>query len=696
MFKQLIIAGLLFGSTISLLAQTTMRPISAKDTITDKDLVIPEQIEKNFDQLLIDWKRDMKPSNLCTSNYDTNVAYPDTAYINRLYRLPTMMELVYNPIVRSYIDMYTGRMRNSVEYFLGKSHYYFPIFEQALDKYGLPLELKYLPIIESALNPTIVSRAGATGLWQFMVGTGKMYDLEINSLVDERRDPLRSTEAAARYLRDLFNIYGDWNLVIAAYNCGPGNVNKAIKRSGGQTDYWAIYQYLPRETRGYVPAFIAATYVMNYSELHNICPFEYKYNHSTDTITVDKYVHFRQLADVLDVPIDEVRSLNPQFKNDIIPGEFKRYTVTLPSASAANFGVQKDLVYSYRTNEFLVHRKVVEPAGGSTVTTKIRYKVRKGESLASIASKHGVTTKQIRRWNRLKSNKVRTGQILAINKTVRKPKPTTTESTDNQYYAENTTSSNTDNNVSGYSREMQDERDAAAPSMLAEYFSRYSTGNKTQDSSPANETAQVNTTNIEEESEDEEAAAREETRSPDETQTIYHKVRIGETVSLIASKYNVEKNDIAKWNKLKSAVPKIGQRLVIHLPVQPEKTKEEEIIDEVLPANVNRETLLASNSGSNTSASNKVVYKEYGPSSSVTPLAEVERKPVQEVKTTPKATPKSKPKQKKAKVYTVKKGDTLSKILNKMGSRMSTKDIMRANNLRSDKLKIGQKLKIPR
>ncbi len=694
MFKQLIIAGLIFGSTISLLGQTYKRPISAKDTITDKDLVIPEQIEKNFDQLLVDWKRDMKPSNLCTSNYDTDIAYPDSAYINRLYSLPTMMELVYNPVVRSYIDMYTGRMRSSVEYFLGKSHYYFPIFEQALDKYGLPLELKYLPIIESALNPTIVSRAGATGLWQFMIGTGKMYDLEINSLVDERRDPLRSTEAAARYLKDLFNIYGDWNLVIAAYNCGPGNVNKAIKRSGGQSDYWAIYQYLPRETRGYVPAFIAATYVMNYSALHNICPFEYKYNHSTDTITVDRYVHFQQLADVLNIPIDEVRSLNPQFKNDIIPGEFKRYTVTLPSVSAADFGVQKDSVYSYRTNEFLVHRKVVEPAGGSTVTTKIRYKVRKGESLASIASKHGVTAKQIRRWNRLKSNKVRTGQILAINKTVRKPKTTTTESTNNQYYAENNTSPSTNNEVSGYYRETQDEKDAAAPSMLAEYFSRYSTAKKTQDSSPV-DAATANTTTFSIEEEGEDAAAKEETRSPDELQTIYHKVRIGETVSLIATKYNVEKDDIVKWNKLKSAVPKIGQRLVIHLPAKPEKPEEEQIIDEVISDNLNQGTLMAARS-QNPANSDGVVYREYGPSPSVTPLAEEERKPVEKVKTTKATTQKTKVKQKKATVYTVKKGDTLSEIVNKMGGKMTTKDIMRANNLRSDKLKIGQKLKIPR
>lgn len=677
MFKKLLIAILVLTSTTSVSGQAIK--VSVKDTITDSELVVPEDIERNFDQLLVEWKKDMKPSSECTSNFDMDVAYPDSVYIDRLYSLPTIMELAYNPIVRSYIDMYTGRMRNSVEYFLGKSHYYFPIFEEALDKYGLPLELKYLPIIESALNPTIVSKAGATGLWQFMLGTGKMYDLEINSLVDERRDPYRSTDAAARYLKDLYNIYGDWNLVIAAYNCGPGNVNKAIKRNGGQSDYWSIYPFLPKETRGYVPAFIAATYVMNYPEAHNICPFEYKYNASTDTITVDRYLHFQQLADVLDISIEDIRNLNPQFKTDIVPGEFKPYAINLPSKTAADFHVNRDSVYAYRANDFLVHRKVVEPNISSTKTKIIRYKVRRGESLASIASKNGVTTKQIRRWNRLNSNRVKTGQILAIHKTVAVPKsPTKQETTQTQYNAENTPKQSTTTPAVA----SDTIRDQLAPSMLAEYFEKYSKNKKEEPNSA--------------ELTDDDLDAIEETRTPNEQQTIYHKVRIGETISLIASKYNVDKSDIAKWNKLKSAVPKIGQRLVIHLPTTIEKNENDSIegLDEDVISEIAK-TMLVKNDNQVSSNSDQP-YKEYGPSPAIASVQQpkaTNNKPTEPVRQSPKKATPSKP---KTTVYTVRKGDTLSSIALKMGGKTTSKDIMKANRLKSDKLKIGQKLRIPR
>lgn len=692
MFKQLLVVGFIFGSSLSLLGQSHRGTVTVKDTITDRDLVVPEEIERNFDQLLIDWKKDLKSSRKCSNPYDTNVAYDDAVYISRLYSLPTEMELVYNPIVRSYIDMYTGRMRNSVEYFLGKSSYYFPIFEHELDKHGLPLELKYLPIIESALNPTIVSRAGATGLWQFMIGTGKMYNLEINSLVDERRDPLKSTKAAVRYLKDLHNIYGDWNLVIAAYNCGPGNVNKAIKRSGGQTDYWAIYPYLPRETRGYVPAFIAATYVMNYYSEHNICPFEYNYVHSTDTVVVDKYLHLQQVADVLKVPIDQVRDLNPQFKKDIIPGEFKNYTVTLPSAQAADFAMQKDVVYNYRVNDFLVHRKVVEPQGTRETTTKrIKHKVRRGETLSSVASKHGVTSKQIKKWNRLKSNKLRAGQVLAINRTVPKPKKTTTQESNSQYYAENTTNNNLSNSVTTASTTTTTNQDEK-PSVLSDYFSKYS-NNEVSDNST--EVAEQVVVNIDGEDENESTVA--DVRLPDESRTIYHKVRIGETVALIASKYNVNKNDIAKWNKIKSSVPKIGQRLVIHLPAKPEKTNEQLIEEnEKLTAAVNS-SLLAQQEV-NTEGDGFEQYRSSGPISRASLLGS-DNQPSQtkSAVTKPVATTKKKEtKKKKQTVYTVKKGDTLGHIVGKFGGKLTTKDIIKANRLSSDKLKVGQKLKIPR
>lgn len=639
MFKSLLISGFIFFLTFSTFGQSGQKRLSVT-TITDKDLVVPEGIEKNFDQLLVDWKRNFKPSFDCSSDYNTNFSYPDSVYINRLYRLPTVMELAYNPIVRSYIDMYTGRMRTSVEYFLGKSKFYFPIIETFLDKYGLPLELKYLPIIESALNPTIVSRAGATGLWQFMIGTGKMYNLEINSLVDERRDPFRSSEAAARYLRDLYNIYGDWNLVIAAYNCGPGNVNKAIRLSNGQTDYWAIYPYLPRETRGYVPAFIAATYVMNYYSAHNICPSEYKYTSSIDTITVDKYLHLQQLADVLNIPIEQIRKLNPQFKKDIVPGEYKKYLVTLPSIGASEFEVQKDSVYTYRTNDFLTHRKVVIPEGenGNTNAKKIRHKVRRGESLGSIASRYKVTVQQMKNWNRLRSNKIRVGQFLAVYRTVAQPvqketKPIESLGKENQNLKEENLAS------------VKKEGNTSNNTILANYFSKQ---------------AAKNTTNIQNIEDEDDAPAL------NESQTIYHKVRIGETLQSIAEKYDVNKKDIRQWNKIKSTVL-VGQRLAIHLPVK--KEVEDNLLSDNAESPVHDETTVSVTEQNNDRT--KTLVKEIKPAQNQ-----------KEIK-------------KRISYYTVKRGDTLSQIASRFGNRATTKELMQVNKLRTSKLKIGQRLKIP-
>lgn len=684
MVKRLIIAGFIFGSTFYVFGQVPATGNSIRETITDSELTVPEDMERNFDQLLSDWKKDYAPSHSCPYDGSAEKSFQDSDYINKLYSLPTQMELVYNPIVRSYIDMYTGRRRSSVEYFLGKSHYYFPIFEQALDKEGLPLELKYLPIIESALNPTIVSRAGATGLWQFMIGTGKMYDLEINSLVDERRDPLKSTTAAVRYLKDLHNIYGDWNLVIAAYNCGPGNVNKAIKKSGGKTDYWEIYPYLPRETRGYVPAFIAATYVMNYHSDHNICPFEYNYTHSIDTIFVDRYLHLQQLADVLNLPVDEIRSLNPQFKQDIVPGQFKTYTVTLPSTQATDFEVLKESVYSYKPEEFLVHRKVVEPSGSNSSVTKVRHKVRRGETLASIASRHGVTTKQLRGWNRLKSNKLRTGQLLVVNKTVIKPK--STESTEApQYYSENQpTVMAASVSTSAADNTALLDGNSQTPSMLAEYFSKFAPSSRSVQADPAQSAT-------EDPGYDNHEAVDLERATGSTSSTIYHKVRIGETISQIAAKYNVEKDDVSTWNKLKSSIPKIGQRLVIHLPAQ---TRVETTVSESSDFDI-------SNNGGILMAEN-VIYggpdvvnvHRSEPVSTDVALSAIEPEPQKKVKK--KEPAKNVKNKKKQSVYTVRRGDTLSQIAGKFGGSVTAGGIMKENKLRSDKLKIGQKLKIPR
>ena len=291
---------------------------------------------------------------------DVNPVYSKEDYIARLLRLPNVMEMVYNDVVQKFIDRYSGRLRHSISYMLGASNFYIPIFEEALEAYQLPLELKYLPIIESALNPNAISRAGAGGLWQFMIGTGKQYGLQVNSLVDERRDPVKSSYADARYLSDLYKIFGDWNLVIAAYNCGPEKINKAIRRSNGEKDYWQIYPYLPKETRGYVPAFIAANYIMTYYSLHNICPMSTRLPAKTDTVMVNKNVHLQQVAEVVGINIDLLRSLNPMYRRDIIPGATEPYALRLPLTEVGKFIDLQDSVYTYKVDELLNKRSEVE------------------------------------------------------------------------------------------------------------------------------------------------------------------------------------------------------------------------------------------------------------------------------------------------------------------------------------------------
>lgn len=394
--------------------------------INDSAIVLPESLNDSIDVLLRKWQVDFSQSeDICTEG--PNETFSDSVYMQRLYNLPTEMELSFNPIVRSYIEMYSKRRRSLVSYMLSLGNYYYPMFEQALDRHGLPLELKYLPVIESALNPTAVSRMGATGLWQFMIRTGKQYNLAVNSLVDERRDPYKSTEAAARFLKDLYKIYGDWNLVIAAYNCGPGNVNKAIARSGGKRDYWAIYYRLPRETRGYVPAFIAANYIMNYSDEHHICPkqassSEYMY---LDTVQISEQVHFKQISSVLDIPLEDVRRYNPQFKRDIIPGnENKLYTLVLPTKFMYSYINKDDEIKNYNRAIYLTHRKqTLTNQYGMTATdgnvVNHYYKVKKGDTLGAIARRNRTTVSRLKRMNGMRSTKLSIGRRLIVRQTVK-------------------------------------------------------------------------------------------------------------------------------------------------------------------------------------------------------------------------------------------------------------------------------------
>lgn len=354
-----------------------------------------------------------------------NPLYTKEEYIERLMRMPTVMEMSYNEVVRSCIDRYAGRLRRQVGFMLGASNFYMPIFEEALEAYQVPLELKYLPIIESALNPTAVSRVGATGLWQFMVSTGKMYNLEINSLIDERRDPVKASYAAAHLLSDLYKVYGDWNLVIAAYNCGPGNINKAIARAGGERDYWKIYPYLPKETRGYVPAFIAANYVMTYYCEHGICPMRTQLPSQTDTVMVNRDLTLSQIASVCNLDIQMLRALNPVYRRDIVPGASKPMPIRLPLNDVNTFIAMQDSVYAssapLKRSEVEIDNTFVpskttsskragrrNARGGRSVT------VRKGESLSTIARRNGTTVQKLKRLNGIRGTNIRAGQKLRV------------------------------------------------------------------------------------------------------------------------------------------------------------------------------------------------------------------------------------------------------------------------------------------
>lgn len=384
--------------TVMLMSVCVMRAQSndEKDnniiTVTDQEgnedeIDVPEGMDTEVDSLLQVYIRHtyLKPDTSCNA-VDVNPDFPDSVYVDRLRRLPTIIEMPYNSIVRKFIDRYATDLRGSVGVMIGASNFYMPLFEQALDLYNIPLELKYLPVIESALNPNAVSRVGATGLWQFMLPTAKRYGLEINSLVDERRDPVRASYAAAHYLSDLYRIFDDWSLVIAAYNCGPEKVNKAIHQAKGNADYWHIYPYLPKETRGYVPAFIAANYIMNYYCEHNICPMLSDLPMKTDTVMVDRDVHLQQVADVLKMDIEQLRELNPQYRRDIVNGFSKPRAIKLPATKIGDFIELKDSVYSYKNDELILKRDTVEVNTHKEVETKKRvYRHRRSGSRHSKA-----------------------------------------------------------------------------------------------------------------------------------------------------------------------------------------------------------------------------------------------------------------------------------------------------------------------
>ena len=383
--------------------------------------------------------------------------FPREVYLDRLRRLPNLIEMPYNEVVQDYIDQYTGRLRRSVSFMLGVQNFYVPIFEEALEAEGVPLELKYLPVVESAFYPMATSRGGAAGLLQFMVPTAKHYGLTVNSLLDERRDPIKSSQAAARYLKDLYKSFGDWTLAIAAYNCGRNNVLKAIKRAGGARDYWAIYPYLPRETRGYVPAFIAANYVMNYYCDHKIPPMKTIAPAETDTVTVSRNLYLAQVAAACNLDVETVQAMNPQYRAGVVPGNSQPCALRLPVQSIDRFLQLGDSIYNVApAAEVAERREEVEPAEltaqpNNTTTRQSRRQalaeerrerrerraaaaaerkkrkskrahaeepsevdIRQGDTLSEIARRNNTTVEKLQKINNLDGSAIRAGKKLRV------------------------------------------------------------------------------------------------------------------------------------------------------------------------------------------------------------------------------------------------------------------------------------------
>ncbi len=384
----------------------------------DTTAVVPEEYTAEVsDSLLNIWyahkmaSDDIIDYDMDSVKFESNV--PDSVYVERLKRMNSFITLPYNDIVKKYIIMYSEKMPEKMGHMLGLCKYYMPIFDQIFNKYDLPEELKAMAIIESAMNPLAVSRAGAKGMWQFMYSTAKMYGLHIDSFVDERLDPVKAAEAAAQYLMDAYEIFGDWNLAIASYNCGAGNVNRAIRRSGGSRSFWDIWPYLPRETRGYGPAFVGALYTMTYYKEHGIKPAAVAMPIAVDTFKINKQLHLRQVADLTGAPIEELKNLNPQYRHEIIPGDSREYILRIPYNYSNAFIDHEDSLYRHKADVYFnpVTIKKIKDGGDGE---RIVYRVKNGDYLGKIASRHRCTVNQIKRWNNLKSNNIRVGQRLVI------------------------------------------------------------------------------------------------------------------------------------------------------------------------------------------------------------------------------------------------------------------------------------------
>lgn len=548
-------------------------PQSVRDLryeITDTAIVFPESLQADVHRMQQNWY--LRNYTVLDTVGTSNIPATDEVYISRLQLTPTTIEMPFNNVVKQNIEKYVVDRRQLVETMLGLSLYYMPIFEEALEKEDLPLELRNLPIIESALNPNAVSRAGATGLWQFMLPTARGLGMEISTLVDERRDPIISSENAARYLRQLYEMFHDWGLAIAAYNCGPGNVSKALTRAGATEsepkDFWDIYYYLPSETRGYLPGFIGATYAMNYYADHGISPALAKRPILTDTVHVNERLHFSAISNVLDIPVDELRVLNPQYRKDVIPGDVRPYALRLPSQLVYNFLMYQDSIRS--ASQSLGPRAVVEVGGSSaTVSADGSYrevtkwhKVRRGETIAKIAQKYGVSTRDIKKWNGLRSNKLKSGAKLKI--IVRELIPEAREQQSGSSSNNNGVDIviNTPEVVPADTTTVPADSIAPAvePVVPAEVTEVSAEDSDVEESADGDAEVESDTAPEQEETI---AEAEPEPAKPAAPQTRIHRVKKGENLYGIAKKYGTTVKRLQELNNLSDSRINIGQRLKI-------------------------------------------------------------------------------------------------------------------------------------
>ena len=589
-FKKIIILLIVLSTCFSVFAQNNEREEEYLNFERNYNELLQSYYIKSNEKLL----NERFPSSAFMPTSTTGSSTPDEVYRQRLNSIPSAVKLVYNSQVRNHIVYYLDRMNRSVGLMLGLSKYYFPIFEDILDSYGVPSELKYLVVIESAFRPKAVSKAGATGLWQFMYATGRTYDLRVNSIVDDRCDPIKSTIAAAKFLKNLYGIYGDWSLVLAAYNCGPGNVNKAMKRSG-KNDFWEIYDFLPKETRNYVPAYIAATYVMNFYQEHGIRPVELTrpLDLVTDTVVVNRDIYFGQIQDVMNISIEELKDLNPQYKMDYIPGTQDKYSLRLPLKYVETFIEMEDSISNCNIEKYRPELAKKDDSLSSSTTTvmvdkTIYHKVRKNENWSSIARRYGVSVSDLRKWNsKIKKNKLQKGTLIAVKTKVAVAKENVIEKDEAEKSSSFAKDEMLEANSSASQQELTTSKQKAdkinskvSSNKKVEVSTKQSAqedkSKKQDNTSKKQETPAKKQDNVKDKKQDTSSNEKQDTKKTNAKQETNskvkgkndtsktHTIKSGETISAIAKKYNISEQKLMKLNGLNDqSVKKIrpGQKL---------------------------------------------------------------------------------------------------------------------------------------